>query len=119
MLVVAIAAFLPWASIFGIGVQGIEGDGQVTVVCAIVGLALLLVGTRSSSPNPKPVLRVLSYVAAAITTLVGLVDMNGVAAIGLYLTLFGGVGWLAALVWDGMERKKTALDSGEVDPPVA
>ena len=37
ILVVALAAFLPWVSIFGIGVSGIEGDGVITLAMAVAG----------------------------------------------------------------------------------
>jgi hypothetical protein len=100
MLVVGIAAFLPWVSIFGFGITGIKGDGRITLVCAVVGLVLLVIGRNSRAA------RALAYTAAILTALVGFGDMNGSAAIGLYLTLFGGVAWVAALVWDGSERKK-------------
>ena len=113
MLVVALAAFLPWVSLFGIGIRGIEGDGQITLVCAIMGLVLLAVATRSEG-TPPIVLRVLAYATAVVVALIGITDMNGAAAIGLYLTLFGGIGWLGALVWDGMERGRAA---GGADAP--
>ena len=29
---IAVAAFLPWASIFGLSVNGISGDGKITLV---------------------------------------------------------------------------------------
>jgi hypothetical protein len=35
-----------------------------------------------------------------VVALVALLDMNGAAAIGLYLTLFGGIGWLVGAVWE-------------------
>jgi hypothetical protein len=111
MLVVALAAFLPWVSIFGIGVVGIRGDGQVTLICAIIGLALLVISTRADGPS-KTWMRVVAYVVAGIAVFVGVGDMNGAAAMGLYLTLFGSVGWVACLVWDGMERKKMAEATG-------
>ena len=42
---------------------------------------------------------------AAIVALIGLVDMNGAAAIGLYLTLFGGLVWLAGAIWQLSARR--------------
>jgi hypothetical protein len=117
MLVVALAAFLPWVSLFGIGVVGIRGDGQVTLICAIIGLALLAVSTRTDAA-PKLWLRVVAYIAAGISAFVGFGDMNGAAAIGLYLTLFASVGWVACLIWDGIERKKTAeATDGTIQEP--
>lgn len=116
MLVVAIAAFLPWVSIFGIGVTGIKGDGQITLVCAVIGLVLLALQTRSADGAQRTALRVIAYAAAVVALLVGLFDMNGAAAIGLYLTLFAAVGWVGSLVWDGMERKKQPVAGEMADP---
>jgi hypothetical protein len=126
MLVVALAAFLPWVSIFGLGIVGIRGDGKVTLFCAIVGLVLLALGTRSDDLPQKRILRVVAYIAAVVAALVGFGDMNGAAAIGLYLTLFGSIGWIIALVWNGIERKKLAAASAATarhedvqEPPTA
>lgn len=119
MLVVALAAFLPWVSIFGIGVVGIKGDGQITLVCAVVGLGLVALGSRHADQKQGRAIRIPAYVAAGIAALVGFGDMNGAAAIGLYLTLFGSVAWIGALVWDGMERKKAAAALAAPTPPHA
>jgi hypothetical protein len=56
---------------------------------------------------------VISWVAAAFTLLIAITDMNDFAAIGLYLTLFGGVAWVGALVWERRDRKKGQTQSGE------
>ena len=101
MIVVAISAFLPWVSIFGIGVSGIKGDGAITLVCALVGLAALAMGTEAFGPGRRRrLMLIISGIGAGITALVGLADMNGAAAIGLYLTMLAGIAWLIAVVWD-------------------
>lgn len=115
MLVVAVAAFLPWVSLFGLGILGIKGDGRVTLVCAAVGLIVLALRTRRSDGEQPVALRVVAYAAAVVAALVGFGDMNGAAAIGLYLTLFGAIGWLGALVWDGVERRREASASTATD----
>ncbi len=101
MIVVAISAFLPWVSIFGISARGIEGDGAITLVCALVGLAVLALnaGAAGGRLGRKPML-IVSGIAAVITALIGLADMNGAAAIGLYLTMFAGIAWVIAVIWD-------------------
>jgi hypothetical protein len=96
MLVVAVAAFLPWVSLFGLSKSGIEGDGAITLVCALVGLVVLWLRARL----PRRLVVGVLLTGAAITTLVGVVDMNSAAAMGLYLTLFGGIAWLAGVIWD-------------------
>ncbi len=113
ILVVALAAFLPWVSIFGISALGIEGDGVITLLLALAGGAVLamtsgLVKAKSLGRKGEIALVVL----AALVALIGLLDMNGAAAIGLYLTLFGGVAWAVAAVWQLNLTKQ-----GEVQEP--
>jgi hypothetical protein len=103
MVVVAIAAFLPWVSLFGISKIGVQGDGVITLVAAIVGLVTLalssgVVGNRAGSPRRRS--QVFLLVLAIIVGLLGIADMNGVAAIGLYLTLFAGIAWVVGAVWE-------------------
>ena len=51
----------------------------------------------TGSSNAGPTHRL---VEAGVTLLIALADMNGAAAIGLYLTLFAGLAWVAAVIWD-------------------
>ena len=46
--------------------------------------------------------------------LIGLVDMNGAAAIGLYLTLFGGIAWVVGAVWELKDARQAVTE-----PPAA
>ena len=46
-------------------------------------------------------------VLAVLTGLIGLLDMNGAAAIGLYLALFAGVAWVVGAAWQ-LEPSKQA-----------
>lgn len=48
-----------------------------------------------------------------MVALIGLLDMNGAAAIGLYLTLFGGVAWVVGAAWQLSTAKQDAVPSGE------
>jgi hypothetical protein len=107
---VALAAFLPWVSIFGISALGIEGDGVITLVLAIAGGVVLALTTGLVGPEKTPgrVSQIGLLVAAALVALVGLIDMNGAAAIGLYLTLFGGIAWVVGAAWQlGIARTAT------------
>jgi hypothetical protein len=101
ILVVALAAFLPWVSIFVISVRGIEGDGGITLALAIAGGIVLALTTglfgKQKVPGKKSQISLL--VLASLVALIGLLDMNGAAAIGLYLTLFGGVAWVVGAAW--------------------
>ena len=110
ILVVALAAFLPWVSIFGMGVSGIEGDGVITLVLAVAGGVVLAV-TAGLFGEPKAVgkkSQIALLVMSVLVALVGLMDMNGAAAIGLYLTLFGGVAWVVGAAWQLSASKKAA-----------
>lgn len=101
MIVVALAAFMPWASIFGISKTGIEGDGVITLILAIIGASVLSFSTGlvGRPRSPGRVSQIVLLVLAGLVALVGLLDMSGVAAIGLYLTFFGGVAWVVGAIW--------------------
>jgi hypothetical protein len=102
IFVTVIAAFLPWVSIFGITAMGIEGDGVITLILGLAGATILLLtagvfGAEAKTPA-KPI-NITLIVLAALVTLIALIDMNGAAAVGLYLTLFAGMAWLAGAIW--------------------
>jgi hypothetical protein len=115
ILVVALAAFLPWVSIFGISALGIEGDGVITLVLAAVGGIVLGLTTglfgKQKAPGKKSQVSLL--VLAILVALIGLLDMNGAAAIGLYLTLFGGIAWVVGAAWQLSTSKQVAVKGGE------
>jgi hypothetical protein len=104
IIVVALAAFLPWVSIFGISVSGIRGDGVLTLILALLGAAVLAtrIGLLDQVKIPEKAGLIASIVFAALVALIGLFDMNGAAAIGLYLTLLGGIAWVVAAVMEFM-----------------
>ena len=115
MLVVAVAAFLPWVSIFGMGVSGIQGDGVVTLVLAIAGGVVLALTTgifgEQKVAGKKSQISLL--VLDAVVALIGLMDINGAAAIGLYLTLFGGVAWVVGAAWQHSAAKNNSPTAEE------
>jgi hypothetical protein len=98
-VVTFVAAFLPWVSAFGISVAGIRGDGQITVLCAVIGAAAL---AASHGIGPirlgRRLVLGIQLVTAVLVTLVGLVDMADLSAIGLYLTLLAGIAWCVGVV---------------------
>jgi hypothetical protein len=101
MIVAAIAAFLPWVSLLGISARGTEGDGMITLVLSLLGLAVLMISSRAlrADKTAGKVSQICLIVLAALVALIGLIDMNGAAAIGLYLTLFAGIAWLVGAIW--------------------
>ena len=101
ILVVALGAFLPWVSIFGLSKIGIQGDGVITLVLAVAGAIILalttgLVGSERTSGRKSSI---ALLVLAILVAIIGVVDMKGAAAIGLYMTLFGGIAWVVGAVW--------------------
>lgn len=113
ILVVVIAAFLPWVSIFGISAIGVEGDGVMTLVLAAAGGIVLAVttGIFTTPGNPGKKSQVTLLVLAVLVALVGLLDMNGAAAIGLYLTFFAGIAWIVGAAW-----QLNVSPAGSVEP---
>ncbi|WP_062304787.1 hypothetical protein [Demequina subtropica] len=119
IVVVALSAFLPWVSIFGISAIGIEGDGLITLVFAIGGGITFAVttGLFGAERTPGRASQIALLVLAILTALIGLVDMNGAATIGLYLTLFGGIAWVVGAAWQLTLKPVTAEASAEgIDP---
>ncbi len=108
MLVVVLAAFLPWISILGISAIGIEGDGQITLGAAVIGLVVLAMttGLVGSPKTPGRVSQISLLVLAVIAALIGIADMNGAAAIGLYLTFLAGIAWVVGAVWQLASSKQ-------------
>lgn len=117
ILVVAVAAFLPWISIFGITAIGVEGDGVITLLLAIAGGALLAVttGLVGAARTPNRGTQIALVALAAVVTLVALLDMNDFAAFGLYLTLLGGIGWVVGAAWE--LKNGTATPAPSTDGP--
>ena len=52
-------------------------------------------------------------VLAVLTALIGLLDMNGAAAIGLYLTLFAGIAWVVGAAWQLSLSKQTRSEASD------
>ena len=115
IIVVALAAFLPWVSIFGISVSGIRGDGVITLVLALLGAAALSTrtGLLDQVKVPSRAGLIASLVFAVLVTLIGFFDMNGAAAIGLYLTLFGGIAWVVGAVLELKAAKQETVAPSE------
>ena len=110
IIVVAVAAFLPWVSILGFSVSGIRGDGMITLILAIVGAVALAIrtGMLGEARIPERAGLITSLVLAVLVALIGLVDMNGAAAIGLYLTLFGGIAWVVGAALELKDAREGA-----------
>lgn len=117
ILVVIIAAFLPWASFLGVSASGIEGDGVITLIVGIAGLAVLaFTSGLFMEPRGGKVADIALIVLAAIPALIGLIDTinaGGLAAIGMYLTLIAGLVWLGAAIWHLVTAKNAPQTAGQ------
>ena len=103
-----IGSFLPWAtlSIFGFShnVNGIEGDGVVTLIFGLVALAILATyATVSVNRRWQARCRLGIWIAGAIVFVVALVNVIDIAstplaspAVGVILVLIGGLGQIAS-----------------------
>jgi hypothetical protein len=92
-IVTVVSAFLPWVSILGYSRSGVSdgGDGIVTLITGVVGLVLLW---------RRRLGWIGQLVAAAVTFLVALYDLNNagnLAAVGLYFTFLAGAAWLVGV----------------------
>lgn len=92
---VVLGAFLPWVSIFGISVAGVKKDGAITLGIAVIGLLVFAMHRLARRPARGTMLAI-EIAAGALVTLIALIDMNGLAAGGLYLTLLSGIAWVVA-----------------------
>ncbi|MDN4479724.1 hypothetical protein [Demequina muriae] len=99
--VVILGAFLPWFSILGVSVIGIEGDGLITLALALAGAVILVLttGVVGRERRPGRASQIALLVLAILVAFVGFYDTNGAAAMGLYLTLFAGIAWVVGAVW--------------------
>jgi hypothetical protein len=101
ILAVVLGAFLPWVSIFGVTVFGIEGDGIITLAFAIAGgiTLVLTTGLVGEPKEPGKKSHIALLVLAVLTMLISMFAMSGAAAFGLYLTLFAGIAWVVGAAW--------------------
>jgi len=92
-----VGAFLPWASVFGVSVVGIEGDGQITLAVCLISLALTAWRTRRTRARPGRVrFYVPQVVLGAVVLFVGLADWTRFASVGIYLTTAAGAAIVGA-----------------------
>lgn len=99
-----VGAFLPWASVLGFSVDGIEGDGRITFVLGIVGLAALAARAGYGPVRVgRVLLLVLGLVLGGVVATIGIVDYSDFAGFGIRLTIFAGAVWVLAALY-GLTR---------------
>jgi hypothetical protein len=88
---VIVGAFMPWVTVGPFSRNGLDGDGVLTLLLAVIGGAVALLARR-----PRGMLIAVS--TAAMILVIGIYDFLDVAwtsaasvGIGLYLTVAGGL----------------------------
>lgn len=89
--ITAIGAFLPWYTVLGVSVMGVEGDGLITLAIAILIGGLVLVRDWTAR------IMLVSGIGGLIITFVGLYHLTNVSGSGVYLTIVGGIVILVAV----------------------
>lgn len=104
ILVVFVSAFLPWASVWNHNILGVQGDGIITLILAVIGAGVFLLGNDFLFPAmmPRKIADITLVVLAGLTALLAListVNIGSFASIGVYFTLFAAIAWTVGAVW--------------------
>ncbi|MBN1289890.1 MAG: zinc ribbon domain-containing protein [Actinobacteria bacterium] len=88
-----LASFLPWASFFGISANGLDGDGKITVVTALLAGVFFAIAVAAKVKWPYIISLILALITAAVF-LVNFVDISdtvGMSAVsfGMYVGITG------------------------------
>lgn len=87
---VIVGAFLPWASVLGMSVLGIDGDGVFTLILG----AAVPVGIYARGWDQTVMLGTAA--AGGLSVLIPAISMSQFSSIGVYVTILGGIGLLIA-----------------------
>lgn len=104
ILVIFISAFLPWASVWDYTLLGVEGDGIITLVLAVAGAVVFLIGSDLLFPAKmnRKAADITLVVLSGLTVLISIfvtANIGSFASIGVYFTLIAGVGWAVCAIW--------------------
>ncbi|WP_232687378.1 hypothetical protein [Halobacterium zhouii] len=80
-----VGAFLPWKTLLGVTVSGIDGNGIITLVLGIAAIGVAYGREWDQTTNIG-----LASIGGLIA-FVGLVSMGSFASIGVYVTILGGI----------------------------
>lgn len=93
MALAVLGSFLPWVSVFGISTSGMEGDGKITLITAIIAGIFFAIALAANKKWPFIVSLLLALVTAAvfIVDLMDISDAGGMAVVGagMYIGLIG------------------------------
>ncbi|HEV7192800.1 MAG TPA: hypothetical protein VGN35_06275 [Jatrophihabitantaceae bacterium] len=115
----AVASLLPWAVFFGVSINGTNGDGTLTVLCAVIISAVGLIIGLGQGLLWAPL---TAMACAGLVTMTALVDIGSVDRFvpqaadtfstdavtvgpGLWLTLIGGVLGIGVAAFATLRRR--------------
>jgi hypothetical protein len=101
---VAVGSFLPWVSVLGISVSGINGDGVITLVVAVAGAILAAIERPRSVRFAKGVHATLGV----LVTIVAGYHLGGFAAVGVYVTMLAGLAWVGLALVPALSTRAEA-----------
>ena len=104
--ITAIGSFLPWASAFGTTIIGVNGDGAITLVLGLAAGAVAYWMPLSKHDTNL----LVTAVAGVLVALIGLNAATGIAAIGVYITLIGGL----IIAYPGIQTAVSNYQRGSV-----
>lgn len=89
-----IGAFLPWVNMGLFSVSGVEGDGVITLILAII--AIIIYFTLKKKPK---VVKITTIIAGAVSLIITFVSFSNIGELpfgsfggGLILTAVGAIG---------------------------
>jgi hypothetical protein len=86
----------PWTTVFGLSVAGTEGDGVITLVCAVLAAATVLL-TVNGGAKPRFGVQWITIVLGLVIAAVAIIDISDISSVdaaspawGIWLVLVSG-----------------------------
>ncbi|WP_154019008.1 hypothetical protein [Halococcus agarilyticus] len=86
-VVAGFGSVLPWATVLGTNVSGLQGDGILTLILAGIAAVVTVMEPDAIGKWNNG----LVGGCGVLVVMIGLLALNSAAAIGLYLTIIGGL----------------------------
>lgn len=120
---VILGSFMGWATVFGLSVAGIEGDGKITLTLGIGILLLSFFSHRVGSSRNRVLLLAATYIFSLVALLTVVYDGAGISKInssgpfslgvsigsGIYVCFIGGILSIAGVIYNISETNKKRL----------
>lgn len=120
---VILGSFMGWATVFGLSVAGIEGDGKITLALGIGILLLSFFSHRVGSSRNRVLLLAATYLCSLVALLAAVYDGGGISKLnsggpfslgvsvgpGIYVCFMGGILTIAGVMYNISETNKKRL----------